>query len=57
VCFEREEFYRGVEDFCLLGFGWGVGAEGGGEEKKFFSVSSYRVLSALNGLRRRWKFF
>ncbi len=27
--------FSGVEDFCLLGFGWGVDDEGGGEEKKF----------------------
>jgi hypothetical protein len=37
VCLAMEKrFIMESKAFCFLGFEWGVGATGGGEEKRFF---------------------
>jgi hypothetical protein len=45
-----EEIYCGGEVFCFRGFGWGVGAKGGGEEKKLFGLGcpEYSVLRMVS---------
>jgi hypothetical protein len=36
VCREMDKRFSMESKSCLLSFGWGVSAEGGGEEKEFF---------------------
>jgi hypothetical protein len=41
---DGQAIYSRSQDFCLFGFGWGVGVEGGGEKKKLLQRGHLELL-------------